>query len=142
MSARTDNAGTDIDESIVRFNGDTSTSYATHQIYGTQGVAVTSVANVSQDRQNWFVIPKTQNLNTFGPVVIEILDPFDTTKNTTSRAFSGYFTATTNYRNFVTLRSGLWNNTAALSSIYLAPQNGPNFVSGSRFSLYGIKARS
>jgi hypothetical protein len=42
----------------------------------------------------------------------------------------------------VGLYSGAWYNTTALTSITLDQIIGTNFVSGSRFSLYGLKARS
>lgn len=35
---------------------------------------------------------------------------------------------------------GLWRSTSAISTIYLFPDSGLNFVTGSTFSLYGIKA--
>lgn len=35
-------------------------------------------------------------------------------------------------------RSGRWRNTTPISSITLLPNTGPNFVSGSRFQLYGV----
>ena len=35
---------------------------------------------------------------------------------------------------------GLWRDTAAITSITVFPEVGPNFRSGSTFSLYGIKA--
>jgi hypothetical protein len=38
------------------------------------------------------------------------------------------------------LQSGLWKNTAAITSIQFAPYYGPNFASGSSFTIYGIKA--
>jgi hypothetical protein len=40
----------------------------------------------------------------------------------------------------VALISGFWNNTAAVTSASLTPSTGASFVTGSRFSLYGIKA--
>lgn len=142
MLVRSSHGGTDIDESIVRFNGDTGSNYALHQIYGTEGIAVTSTGQTSVSYMNPFICSKSENASTFGGVVMDILDPFETNKNKTVRALSGYYTSSASYRNLITLRSGFWNNTAAVNSIYIAPIQGPNWVAGSRFSLYGIKARS
>jgi hypothetical protein len=37
------------------------------------------------------------------------------------------------------LNSGLWRSTASVTDIQLFPNVGTNWVTGSRFSLYGIK---
>jgi len=39
---------------------------------------------------------------------------------------------------FLQLRAGRWRSTAAITSIIFGPTTGPNFVSGSRFQIYGI----
>lgn len=39
---------------------------------------------------------------------------------------------------FLQLRAGRWRSAAAVTSVILGPSTGPNFVSGSRFQLYGI----
>jgi hypothetical protein len=74
--------------------------------------------------------------------ILDILDPFETTKNTTIRCFLG--SSATNPK--VGLATGAWFNTAALTSFGLsvgtgnpAPWQGSNFNTNSRFSLYGIK---
>jgi hypothetical protein len=64
--------------------------------------------------------------------VIDILDPFETTKNKVVRSFSCLDTE-------VALLSGLWLNTSVLDSIELPHPNAFNFLAGSRFSLYGIR---
>lgn len=40
---------------------------------------------------------------------------------------------------YISAVAALWRDTAAITSIGLTPLNGPNFVSGSSFYLYGIK---
>jgi hypothetical protein len=40
---------------------------------------------------------------------------------------------------WITPYATLWSNTAAITSIKVSPINGPNWVSGSSFYLYGIK---
>jgi hypothetical protein len=77
----------------------------------------------------------TATAGAFGADIIDILDPFKTTKNTTTRALvgqSGSFSR-------VALESGLWINTAAVTSISLVDVFG-NFVQNSRFSLYGMRS--
>ena len=69
----------------------------------------------------------------FGGGVVDILDPYSTTKNKTIRGLGGL--AATN----IALRSGSWASTDSVTSITCLPFSGGNWVAGSRFSLYGIK---
>lgn len=140
MSVRSSHSGLDIDESIVRLNGDSANNYTSHQIYGTQGLAVTATGQSGISYMNPFIASKSENASTFSGVVMDILDPFEPTKNTAVKALSGYITSTTSYRNLITLRSGFWNSTASVTSISIAPIQGPNWTAGSSFQLYGIKA--
>ena len=72
----------------------------------------------------------------FGAFVMDLLDPFSTTKNKTIRTLAG--NATTSETQ-IHLTSGFRNNTAATTSVTLIPRDGPNIAAGSRFSIYGIK---
>jgi hypothetical protein len=40
----------------------------------------------------------------------------------------------------IELRSGLWMNTASVTSITIAPLVGTQLVQNSRFSLYGVRS--
>ena len=83
------------------------------------------------------------------------------TTNMTSGIFSSYIVNVMNYANTTTYNTalgrigtggnttaidgvwatvGLWRNTAAITSIKIGATSGGNFVAGSTFSLYGIKA--
>jgi hypothetical protein len=136
IMARTDRNDTD-DFIKLQFNGDTGNNYTTHILSG-NGTNVTS----SNPRLNYAnieiqaITANTQTANSFGAVIVDILDPFETTKNTTIRAMTGL----TGSYNFVSLDSGLWSNTAALTSMLLDQQFGSNFITGSRFSLYGMRS--
>jgi len=124
-------------QSFIKFNGDTGSNYTYHFIYG-NGSSVVSQASTSR-QLTWAGTSAGNNAgtNVFSASVIDILDPFETTKYTTTRVFSGLTSPT----NIVFLNSGVWMNTAALTSIELSPQvSSNNWVSGSRFSLYGLKA--
>lgn len=113
------------------FNGDTGANYVSHRLFG-NGSTVTSDAHTS--RNNFFGGNNEDGTITssFSAGVLDILDAFSTTKNKTTRSFSGVATP------FVMLQSGAWLSTSSITSITLAP-NLNSFLTGSRFSLYGIK---
>jgi hypothetical protein len=119
----------------LRFNSDSGNNYAQHGLYG-NGSIVGSYAGVP--RSSAFAMESSANnttANVFGAAVIDILDPFETSKNTTFKTIYGL----TSY-NVISLASSLWNNTAAITTMTFTSDGGANFVSGTRFSLYGIKA--
>jgi hypothetical protein len=63
--------------------------------------------------------------------IMDIFEPFNTNKNTSVRTMTGV-------NGFgIALLSGLWLNTAALTTITFDGNVG-SFVQGSRFSLYGV----
>jgi hypothetical protein len=78
--------------------------------------------------------------NQFGMGVIDILDPYQT-KNKTVRALTGFLSSdTAGYSGTqIKLNSGVFLNTASITSLTLDQAFGSNFQSGTRFSLYGIK---
>jgi hypothetical protein len=123
----------------IRFNGiSTSGAYRAHFLRGT-GSAISS-ESVTASYPNGIIVfgglPATTNTSgLFGGGIIDILDPFETTKNTTTRALvgqSGSFSR-------VALESGFWINTAAVTSISLVDVFG-GFIQDSRFSLYGLRS--
>jgi hypothetical protein len=78
--------------------------------------------------------------NIYSGNVIDILDYSSTTKTKTFRTLAGIRSNLTgNVDHHVALYSGLWNSTAAITSIALNDTGGWGFTAGSRFSLYGIK---
>ena len=68
----------------------------------------------------------------FSALVVDILDPFNSNKNTTVRNFAGVTSA-----NEVWLQSAAWFNTAPITQISFVQGFG-NYLQGSRFSLYGV----
>jgi hypothetical protein len=73
--------------------------------------------------------------NYFGGFVVDILDYKATDKYKTFRGVGG---ADLNGSGTVVAQSGLWQNTAAISSLRIEP-NGEGFNRYCKFSLYGIK---
>jgi hypothetical protein len=108
------------------------TSQRNHELRG-DGSVVASADQTALFRFG-YVSAANATANIFGAGVIDVLDPYSTTKNKTFRNLSG----STN-PNYITLSSLLWANTASITSIGVVCRLG-SFVTGSRFSLYGIKA--
>jgi hypothetical protein len=133
---------TDADGSLwVQLNNDTGSDYARHTLLG-QGSSVISNAASSQGFINFnnVFVGNTEDANSsiFGSAVVDFLDFASASKKTTLRALGGSvhagYTA-------INLSSGLWNNTASVTTIKLY-YSASNFVSGTRFSLFGVKGTS
>lgn len=128
--AKGDNAG-DLEYLGFRFNGFTG-NYWWHQFYG-DGSSVVAT-NFQQSFMRTFIAGNT-GTNMFGVGVSDILDYTNTNKNKVIRTLSGY---DLNGQGAVTLASGLWTDTSAITSITLLGVN--NLLkAGSTFALYGIK---
>jgi len=115
---------------LFTLNGDTTSNYFSHQLYGTGASAVSA----SYGTTNQAYITYWDNAQ-FGSFVCDILDYSNTNKNTTTRALGGH---DLNGSGFILLRSGLWMNTNAVSTINLFLGSG-NFAQYSQLALYGIK---
>jgi hypothetical protein len=131
---RNDVAATGVSGVWTRFNGDTAGNYAWHILYGT-GSSVASTAGAGQGYAlTGLTAQNSMTASSFSAVVIDYLDVFSTTKNKTTRAFTGNVANETR----IDLHSGHWRSTASVTSIELS-LGGSSFITGSRFSLYGIK---
>jgi hypothetical protein len=134
MTARSSrNTGT-FDSVSLRLNGDTGSNYAWHRLVN-DGGSVISTASTSQTAGRAGSISQANSTaNIYGAIVIDLLDPYSTTKNTTVRSLMGVVSP-----NEISLISSLYNNTSAISSFNLFSETSNNFLAGSRFSLYGIR---
>jgi hypothetical protein len=116
---------------LTRLNGDTTISYKTHYLLGTGASVVSGTFATDTFGQIGLQSTNASATGDFRPGVIDLLDPYSTTKNKTLRGFSASSSG-------VIIMSVLWINTASLTSWQLIADSG-NYVAGSRFSLYGIK---
>lgn len=119
----------------LTFNNDTGSNYSYHELYG-NGSSVGSGASTS--RANIAAVcgmRSSSDTYVFDAAVIDLLDPFSTSKNKTSRSFRG---GTGGTGSVVYLVSGAWFSTSAVTSIKLTGRSN-NLGVGSRFSLYGLK---
>jgi hypothetical protein len=122
----------------LRINSDSGANYVVHGLYGT-GSAVGAYADLSYTYIDTTVVTQSSDTsNTFGVVVVDILDYTNTSKNKTVRCLGGY---DANGSGYVSLHSGLWRSTDAVSSLSFVPGSisSGDFNQYSRFSLYGIK---
>jgi hypothetical protein len=115
----------------MQFNGDTSSSYSWHYIYGDGSSRAAGAGATQAFIYNSIMATNTSIYNGF---IIDILDYTNINKYKTTREFSG---VDRNGGGEVALWSGSWQNTAPITSITFS--NG-TFDTNSRFSLYGIKA--
>jgi len=117
-----------------RMNGDTGSNYASHRLYGNgSGVFPSSASSI--DKALYYLQPiSSDDTGNFGSGIIDLLDFSSTSKTATLRWMYGFQTTNSH----VGLCSGLWNNTAAVTSLEIAPFS-DNFAIGSRFSLVGIR---
>lgn len=116
----------------LQFNGDTGTNYSETYMTGS-GSAATSARDTSVNATYLYNsgAPTTTGLN----VITHIQNYSNSTTNKT------LLTRSNNSAAFVNAYVGLWRNTAAITSIVIAPVGGSGtYAAGSTFTLYGIKA--
>jgi hypothetical protein len=124
---------------FARFNSDTGTNYSWHQLKGNNSSA-TATGYFSEDTiYGSDTLYSGGAANVFGAMVMDILDYADTNKYKTVRILNGFDSnSATTGNTSIALNSGLWRNTAAISTITI-PNNGFNFKEFSQFALYGVK---
>jgi hypothetical protein len=120
-------------------NTPSSTSYAAHYLMGNG----TSASAVGESAGANFIIQSssgadTNIANTFAASIIDIHDYASTTKNKTVRYMAGYDFNSASTDASVSIGSGLWVSTEAITSITFIA-NAVAYKAGTTFSLYGIK---
>lgn len=145
VSARTNSSAQPYDDYIITVNNDTSGVYGSTGKYNSRTIlgegsgtpSSSSATNAVPAYWNNAVVANTATANTFG--VTNFVFP-NYTSTTANKVFSGDAVAENNATaGQLTFGAFLWANTNALTSLKLAPNNGTAFVSGSTFSLYGLK---
>lgn len=122
------------DNTIVRFNSDNGTNYATHYLLGS-GSSASAGAESSVTRI--YVDVLTASASSYAASVLDILDYGNTNKYKTTRSLAGI---DLNGSGTMFFSSGLWMNTNAISTIVLSLATGNSFEQYSQFALYGIKS--
>jgi hypothetical protein len=122
----------------LQFNSDTGTNYSQHILFsdGSSAQAYNAVsANSAGTDGIAGIMPDAQKTaSTFAAGVWDILDYANTSKYKTTRLLVG---VDLNGSGRMSLSSGLWMNTNAITSITITDNNN-NFVTNTQFALYGI----
>jgi hypothetical protein len=116
-----------------QFNLDSGSNYNTHYLEGTGSAA--SAGSNSGTGIYFSSLSVGNSLTSPNVGIIDIADYANTSKYKTARNFSGS-NANGSTAEGVWLGSGLWRNTAAITSITFT--NGSAFTSGTTFALYGV----
>jgi hypothetical protein len=128
----------------VNFNSDTGSNYARHFLTGYSGgyTSVDAGADTSQTKLSLSSGLSSANWSSqmFGGGIIDILDYANTNKYKTVRSLAGADGNSATLISTMSLSSGVWMSSNAISSITLSVTN-PSyaFQQYSSFALYGIK---
>ena len=130
ISSRASTSGTSVEPCLVTFNSNT-TSYTARTVNGSGSASSTA----SLTSRLVFNAPRAgTTADTFGNVSVYIANY----NGSTNKAYSTDSVTEHNAAEaHQTIISGLWSNTAAITSVLFAP-TANNFTTGSTISLYGI----
>ena len=115
----------------IQYNSDTGSNYTYHQLYGLG--SSNALANAGTSQTSGYIGFNNAAGSNPTAIVCNILDYQNTNKYTTHRSLAG--TETNSTDGTLTFFSGLWLNTAAVSTIDIKG----TFSQYSSFALYGIK---
>jgi hypothetical protein len=115
----------------IRVNSDTGNNYSTTRLIGNG----TSAASDRGANQPWIYAGSVKSsTDPIGSLIINLMNYSNTT------TYKTILMRTNNDNANVAMSVGLWRNTAAITSVSIGAEFSQNFVVGSTFSLYGIKA--
>lgn len=119
----------------LQMNSDTGNNYAKHYLYGTGSAAGAAAVTSTSSMILADAGISTSTAGVFGGSICDILDYANTNKYKTIRTVGGF---DNNGNGMIGFNSGLWMNTAAVTTLIIFPDAG-NFAQYSSFALYGIK---
>jgi len=123
----------------LQFNSDTGANYSQHILFSdgstVAGYSAVSANSAGTDGVAGIMPDSVKLASTFAVGVWDILDYANTSKYKTTRLLVG---CDLNGSGRMSLSSGLWMNTNAITSITITDNNN-NFVANTQFALYGIK---
>ena len=138
LFARTNRSAQNAANLLIRFNNDTGSNYAYHDLFGDGASATASGAATQTSIIANRLTGAGAAASIFGTIIIDVLDYTSTNKNKTVRALGGY---DENGAGASSFSGGVYFATpAAITRIDLTSVAGTaDFVQYSSFSLYGVK---
>jgi hypothetical protein len=138
--SRGDRSDNEYDNIALRINSDTGTNYSNQYIAGTSSIYSDTYITQNNVKVGYTASNKTAVISSshFSAGIMDIFDYTTTNKVKTFRTFTGI---DFNNGGFVVVASGLWNSTAAISTLTFYPvtPGGYSWLQNSHFALYGIK---
>jgi hypothetical protein len=133
--AKSQRAGSDVDSLQVAFNGVETDTYSYQWMRGHDSAVASGGLQDTRLRLQHLTAAQggVTDAANFGSIIFNIFDhtnPYKNTCTTTIMGINGAYDA-------MSFETGLWDNVAAITSIKLSCRNGPNFLRGSEFTLYG-----
>lgn len=122
---------------ILRLNSDSGANYSWHGLEGNGSSAYAYSFGAANTGSYIYSVAGTAfNASAFSGHVIDVLDYKETTKYKTIRSLGGN---DNNGNGYVSLNSGSWRSTSAVTGVTITIDGGGNFTQYSSFALYGIK---
>jgi hypothetical protein len=140
IHARSDHPSFGGVDGIVRFNNDSSSTYAWHYMIGSGGPGMGASATINTTSIVPGIIASGNGSpsNIYATTIMDILDYSSASKFKTTRSLDGLENNQSSGRD-LRLSSGLWRNTSAITSITITSSPSQNFIQYSQFALYGVK---
>ena len=115
---------------LMRFNSDTGSNYSATYLYGTGSSAATGRnVNTTQGSAGYPLRPT---------LISTLITQIQNYSNTTT--YKTWLSRGNGADSMVHSMVSLWRSTSAITSLEVFPSSAANFLSGSTFTLYGIKA--
>jgi hypothetical protein len=134
FSMRADVGATYVNTAI-RFNSDSGSNYSYRMLYGLGSGSGLNAAETQTSLRYVYSTGTVATSNTFGNAQVYIPNYTGSTAKSVSMDSVSENNATEAIQ---ALTNGLWSGTAAITTLTLTTQAGPNLLAGSTASLYGI----
>jgi hypothetical protein len=123
-------AGMDI---LLRFNGDSSSNYSATRLFANNSSSTVTVGRVNSYTG---IQPRTSADQQLALTTILKHNIMNYLNTNTNKVVLGRY----DYPSQIEMHTGVWRSTAAITSLSLTAEAGPQFATNSIFTLYGIKA--